>query len=54
MKKVKNVLVLVLTTAALSLVGVGCESQSKDEHPAADHPTKDHSESDHPKSEHPG
>jgi len=59
MKKVINVLVLVLAITAFSLAAVGCHNKS--EHPASDHPTSknhdhasehptsDHTDSDHPK-----
>ena len=45
LNKLKNVLVVVMVTAALS-VGVGCASHG--DHPHKDHPDKDHSDKDHP------
>lgn len=53
MKMLTKILVLVLVSAALSLFGLGCESQHED-HPKSDHPKSEHPKSDHPKSDHPG
>ena len=56
MKKVNNVLVLVLATAVFSLVVVGCQNQGEHpskEHSASEHPAPEHPKSEHPKSEHP-
>ena len=44
-KSVKKVLVLITVAAAVSLLGSGCKSQSKqthDEHPKAEHPKAEH------------
>ena len=54
LKRMSKLLVLLLVTAAFSLVGGGCKSH--DDHPSDDHPKAEHPEgsgSEHPKSEHP-
>ena len=51
LKKVTNVLALMLMVAVISLCLAGCKST--DEHPSGEHPKGEHSTSEHPASEHP-
>ncbi len=46
MKKMNKLLMLVLVIAALSVVGVGC--QTNGDHPAKEHPAKEHPAKEHP------
>jgi hypothetical protein len=57
--KLRKLLALVLLIAAVSFVGVGCQTNGEDkksDHPASEHPSEhpdhDHADSEHP-SEHP-
>ena len=61
MKKIKEVFVLLLIAAVVSLCLAGCKDKSEpaageqptSEHPTEEHPTEEHPTEEHPKSEHP-
>ena len=51
MKKLRKVLVLLLTVAVVSLGLTGCKGES--EQPSGEHPSSEHPSTEHPSSEHP-